>query len=174
MTLRESAGDVVIVAATEESLDAEDAGGVALAAWLGTEEPEAWPPEHNDAGARAWFRELLRTNPAEPGCGAWYIVAEGRLRGTCGYKGPPDAGGVVEVGYSVLPGDQRRGYATAAVRLLVARAFRDPRVIRVAAETLPSLTPSQAVLLKCGFVRMGSRHENELGEVWRYELGRDG
>ena len=170
--LREAAGDVAIVAATASTLDAEDRGGEAIATLLGVKAPAAWPPEHNDADTRAWFRAMLTAHPDDPGCGAWYLIAADRLCGTCGYKGPPDAAGVVEIGYSVLPGDQRRGYASAGVHLLVARAFRDPRVTEVAAETLPSLPPSQGVLLKCGFARVGSHHDEEVGEVWRYALSR--
>lgn len=170
--LREIAGNVSIVAATKAMLDAEDHGGEAIAALLGVTAPVEWPPEHNDADSRAWFRGILAAHPDEPGCGAWYLIADNRLCGTCGFKGPPDAAGVVEIGYSVLPIEQRRGHATAGVRLLVARAFRDSRVTEVAAETLPSLPPSQGVLLKCGFTLSSRRHEDELGEVWRYALTR--
>lgn len=170
--LREAASSVAIVAATAAMLDAEDAGGDAIAAVLGVAPPDAWPPEHNDADTRAWFRGILEAHPDQPGCGAWYLIGDGRLCGTCGYKGPVDAAGEVEIGYSVLPSMQRRGYATAGVRLLAARAFRDPRVTAAIAETLPSLLPSQGVLLRCGFVHVSSRSEEEEGEVWRYRLTR--
>jgi ribosomal-protein-alanine N-acetyltransferase len=89
------------------------------------------------------MRRLLMEHPDETGFGSWYIVAQGRLVGICGYKGPPNAAGEVKIGYSVIAAGQRRGFATGAVRLLIARAFRDPRVTTVAAETLPSLIASQ-------------------------------
>jgi len=109
---------------------------------------------------------MLDAHPGEPDCGAWYIIAGGRLVGTCGYKGPPGPTG--EIGYSVLAPEQRRGFASAAVELLVTRAFRDPRVTAVVAETLPALLPSQGVVAKCGFVADGSRIDPDDGEVVRF------
>lgn len=117
---------------------------------------------------RAWFAGMLDTYPGEPGCGAWYIVAGERLVGTCGYKEPPSPAGEVEIGYAVLTTEQRRGFASTAVELLVARAFRDPRVTAVVAETLPALRPSQAVLTRCVFVAAGGRIDPEDGEVVRF------
>jgi RimJ/RimL family protein N-acetyltransferase len=170
--LSETDGVVTIVAATEASLDAEDRGAVALAESLGLKPPTSWPPEHNDARTRDWMRGLLRANPDDPGCGAWYVVADGRPIGTCGYKGPPDDKGDVEIGYSVIETEQRRGYGAAAVALLVRRAFRDPRVRSVSAETLPSLIASQKVLSRNGFILTGSRMDEEEGEVIRFVLTR--
>ncbi len=162
--LRETKGRVTLVAATAATLDAEDRGGAAIADVLGVVAPTEWPPEHNDAESRAWFAATLAANPAAPGCAAWYIVADGRLCGTCGYKGPPHETGAVEIGYSVLPSDQRQGHATVAVQLLIARAFRDPAVAVIVAETLPSLLPSQGVLLKCGFAHIGAASRKSLAK----------
>ena len=127
--LTESGFGVTLICATAEAVDAEDAGGEALAAMLGVAPPFSWPPEFNDAATRAWMRRMLTEPGAEPGYGNWYIVAGGRLVGNGGYKGPPDAAGEVEIGYSIIPEEHRRGYASGAVNLLVQRAFRDPRVI---------------------------------------------
>ena len=66
-----------------------------------------------------------------------------------GLKGPPDAEGLVEIGYSVLETHQRRGYATEAVRALIAWA-KERGAKRIAAETLPELLPSQRVMDKLG------------------------
>ena len=43
--------------------------------------------------------------------------------GTCGFKGPPGADGVVEIAYGVTPDQQGKGYATEAAEALVAYAF---------------------------------------------------
>jgi [ribosomal protein S5]-alanine N-acetyltransferase len=80
------------------------------------------------------------------------------LIGTAGYKGPP-ADGTVEVGYGIVTDHRRRGYASEAVRGLVARAFRVPGVRRIIAETLPELTASIGVLRKCGFELIGEGSE---------------
>jgi RimJ/RimL family protein N-acetyltransferase len=75
----------------------------------------------------------------------------------------------VEVGYGIVRDYQRRGYATEAVRELVATAFELPEVTCVTAETLPELTPSIGVLHKCGFRLIG---EGSAAGVIRFELRR--
>lgn len=149
--------------------------GLALARALGTDVAPDWPPEHYDAGALAWLAAKL--DAGEPTEWLLYLViwreasdgASPLVIGTAGYKGPPDAGGAVEVGYSILPAFQRRGYASEAVRALIARAFADPRVSRVCAETYPELAPSLRVMEKCGLVFAGPGAEPR---VVRHELTR--
>jgi [ribosomal protein S5]-alanine N-acetyltransferase len=73
--------------------------------------------------------------PDEARFGVWTIV-ERETRtvvGDVGFMGPPDAEGVVEIGYSVVPDRRRRGYATEAARALVAWALREPGVQAVVA-----------------------------------------
>lgn len=164
----ELAGLVTLVAATPASLDAEDVGGDRLAEHLGVAAPSTWPPEHNDANTRDWMRSLLAAHPDEPGYGFWYILTDGRLVGMCGYKGPPDPMGTVEIGYSVVEAEQRKGYGSAAIACLVARAFRDGRVWSLAGETLPQLEASQKVMIRNGFKLVGSRPDAEVGEILRF------
>jgi RimJ/RimL family protein N-acetyltransferase len=85
-----------------------------------------------------------------------------------GYKGPPVAG-EVEIGYSVAPGHQRRGHATAAVAQLVARA-RARGVAVVSAHTRPEESASTRILSRAGFTRSGVTDDEELGALWRWEL----
>lgn len=172
--LQETHGDVSIIAATAGLLDAEDRSGDELAAALGVAAPSSWPPLYNGPETRAWIRKVLADNPGEPGFGSWYVIGAGRLVGSAGYKGPPDDLGTVEVGYSIVEAEHRRGYASGAVNLLVARAFRDPRVVAVRAETLPDLVGSQAVLKRCGFALVGQRHDPDEGEILMYAVDRQG
>jgi len=168
----ESAGPVTLVAATLASLDAEDVSGDWLAEHLGVTAALTWPPEHNDAHTRDWMRSFLAAHPDEPGYGFWYIVAGGRLVGMCGYKGPPDGMGTVEIGYSVIEAEQRKGYGSAATAGLVERAFRDSRVMSVAGETLPALEASQKVMIRNGFRLVGSRPDDEVGAILRFVRAR--
>ena len=71
---------------------------------------------------------------------------------------------------AISPG-QGRGAAgsSEAVRGLLGRAFADPVVRTVIAETLPELTPSIGVLAKCGFHLIGEGSEPG---VIRFELTR--
>jgi [ribosomal protein S5]-alanine N-acetyltransferase len=172
--LAETGDGLSIVAATCAVLDAEDRGAAELAVLLGVAPPQSWPPEFNGPQTRAWMRQMLAEHKDEPGYGSWYIVADGRLAGICGYKGPPNGNGEVEIGYSVVEGDRRRGVGTGAVRLLVARAFRDPRIGAVIAETIPSRIASQKVLHRCGFALVGRRPHDALGEILRFACLRPG
>ena len=170
--LIETVGALSLIAATPASLDAEDIGGDRLAAHLGVVAALTWPPEHNDANTRDWMRALLAAHPDEPGYGFWYILADDRLVGICGYKGPPDAMGTVEIGYSVIQAEQCKGYGSAATAILVTRAFQDGRVWSVAGETLPELEASQKVMIRNGFGLVGSRPDADLGEILRFALSR--
>lgn len=170
--LTESCGNISIIATSLASLDAEDLGGEQAAAVLGVLPPEIWPPKYNGPETRQWMRDMIRSHPDDPGFGSWYIVGERRLVGICGYKGPPNERGEVEIGYSVIEPSQRKGFANGAVQLLVERAFRDPRVTIVAAETLPSLIASQAVLTRNGFSILSRSHDPKFGEILRFGLAR--
>ncbi len=170
--LIERGGNVTIVAANSFLLDAVEVGGAKLADALGVAPPGSWPPLYNEPEVFAWIRRMMERHPGAPGWFTWFIVADGQLCGTCGYKGPPSADGSVEIGYSVIPECQRRGIASNAVELLVARAFRDETVKAVRAETLADGTASQGVLRRCGFLAAGSYIDPEEGEILRFERRR--
>lgn len=167
--LKETDRNVSIYAMTHALLDAEAMGGAELAKRLGVEPPGEWPPPYNGRETREHMRKLIVTDPEYAG---WYVVADRRLAGICGYKGHPDPEGIVEIGYSVSTPHQRRGTGSAAVKLLVRRAFRDDRVKVVVAETLPSLVASQSVLIRNGFTLVSRRHEDGTGEILRFQLTR--
>ena len=89
--------------------------------------------------------------------------------GNGGFKGRPNAEGVVETGYSVLAEYHRQGYGSEAIAGLVGWAFSHPAVTAVIAETLPSLPASMRLLEKLGFTLTGSGSEE--GSI-RYTLTR--
>jgi ribosomal-protein-alanine N-acetyltransferase len=141
-----------VVPATVAMVEAEIADPERLAALVGAELPPDWPPEHHSPSRL----ELTRDQLSKPGADGWwlhYVVAEDgaapQLAGIAGYKGPP-AGGVVEIGYSVVPSWQRRGIATAACRRLIDQAW-ERGAETVIAHTLPHLEPSIGVLAKLRF-----------------------
>jgi RimJ/RimL family protein N-acetyltransferase len=164
-----------LIPATSDLVSAALDGPASLAAALQARVPPSWPPEFLDSPALEFTRARLTEAPQDGGWWLYFIVlpaaaGEPVLIGTAGYKGPP-AEGTVEIGYGIVTDHQRRGYASEAVRGLVARAFRMPEVRRVIAETLPELTPSIAVLRKCGFELTGEGSEPG---VIRFELTRTG
>ena len=93
--------------------------------------------------------------------------------GSAGFKGPPDAAGVVEVAYGIVPTFEGRGYATEVTHALVAYAFGSGEVQQVRAHTLPTANASTRVLTKCGFRRAGEVIDPDDGLVWRWERERE-
>lgn len=170
------ASDVRLVEMSLGALDAEAASAGDLGALLGAVVPSDWPPPYHDAGVRAWFRARLVADRDAAGWWGWYVVAtvDGAqiLVGTAGYKGPPDATGIVEVGYSIVESYRRRGIASAALRQLLDRAFDDPRVSVVKAETPVTFAASRGLLGHCGFALTGTRTDAEEGELALYEIAR--
>ncbi|MGY1661328.1 GNAT family N-acetyltransferase [Geodermatophilus sp. SYSU D00705] len=90
--------------------------------------------------------------------------------GRAGFHGPPDAAGVVEVGYSIDPGHRRRGYARAALRALLDRAAADPCVTTVRASVAPGNVASRDLVLGSGFVAVGEQVDEVDGPEVVYEV----
>jgi ribosomal-protein-alanine N-acetyltransferase len=164
-----------LIPATVELCDAEAHGPEAVYRALRARGPGSWPPPVFEPDDVERIRRQLEADPAAEGWTLHYVLlresvgrAEHELIGVAGYAGPPTEEGVVEVGYAVAEEYQRRGYATEAVKALVALAFEDSRVRVIRAHTYPALAPSIRVLEKAGFVRVGEQLESG---VIRYEHG---
>jgi RimJ/RimL family protein N-acetyltransferase len=150
-----------LVPATPALVRAAIAGPEALAGALGavlpgTVVPATWPHQYLDRPALEFTLERVAGPPAPLGWWMHFVVlvrgAGGpMLIGTAGYKGPVGSDGTVEVGYGIVSDHQRRGYASEAVRALLAQAFAVPAVRRVIGETLPELVASIGVMRTCGF-----------------------
>jgi len=93
--------------------------------------------------------------------------------GTAAFKGPPDADGVVEIAYGIVPAKEKHGFATEAAAALVAFAFDEPAVRTIRAHTLPAPNASTRVLKKCLFSYIGEVDDPEDGRVWRWERERN-
>ena len=118
------------------------------------------------------FLTKLKSAPeADPWTFGFMVLntADDLVIGACGFKGPPDADGIVEIAYGIAPGCCGRGFATEVARALVAHALEDERVRDVRAHTLPEPNASTRVLVKCGFRRTGEVIDPEDGLVWRWE-----
>jgi [ribosomal protein S5]-alanine N-acetyltransferase len=119
----------------------------------------------------AWFERLRAATAAdvwEHGFGVVHRDDE-LVIGGCMFKGPPDADGVVEIAYGIVPSYERQGYATEAAAALVAFASADPRVKIVRAHTLATNNASTRVLVKNGFTFVGEVIDPEDGPVWRWD-----
>ncbi len=126
---------------------------------LGADVPANWPPE-SAADALPLFLEWLEAAPDRVGWFGWYALARDLgevspvLIGSGGFLGPP-RDGAVEIGYSVLPQYQRRGYATEMVGALVRWSLGQTGVTRVVAETELANPASERVLANAGFAAAG-------------------
>lgn len=122
--------------------------------------PEALPViramYEEDRGAHAWGS-------------LFFIEPQARaLVGFGGFKGPPSADGVVEIGYAIAPAFQGQGLATDAATQMVERAFAEPTVLAVDAHTLGQPNPSTRVLEKSGFQRIAELDDPNDGPIWQW------
>jgi RimJ/RimL family protein N-acetyltransferase len=109
--------------------------------------------------------KLIAEGKAEFWCSTFLIVRnrDQRIIGGCGFKDAPKDGRV-EIGYGVSPGSRGQGAATAAVGLLLQRAFGSG-AREVVAEVTPDNLASARVVRKLGFVSTGTRVDKEDGMV---------
>ena len=130
-----------------------------------------------DAADRAqlspdWLARFAAATTIDPWVLGFRLVlaATGEVVGTCGFKGPPDADGMVEIAYGIAPEHQNMGYATEAAGALVRFAFTSPDVRLVRAHTFEETNASARVLAKCHFRPAGQVVDPEDGLVWRWEI----
>jgi RimJ/RimL family protein N-acetyltransferase len=133
---------------------------------------EALPPADRAEVSPDWLARVRVTSAGDPWALGFTVVARasGAAVGSCGFKGPPDADGVVEVAYGIDQDYRGRGYATEAAAALAAFAFASGRVRLVRAHTKPDNEASSRVLRKCGFKQVGEVTDPEDGLVCRWEL----
>lgn len=100
----------------------------------------------------------------------WWPIWEGKLIGTCGFKGKPNEAGMVEIGYECAESLRGQGFATEMARGLVAHAFAQEGVHKTFAHTLAEENPSTRILQKCGFRQTDTLVDPDEGTIWRWEL----
>ncbi len=127
------------------------------------EQMEASISSEQDEELRKAYTEMLDGCLRHPDQWDWYAMwmielKNGTHIGDLCFKGPGSEG-IPEIGYGILEEYRGHGYAAEAVRAACARAFRDPDVKAVEAETEPGNKASQRVLEKCGFIASGKTGE---------------
>jgi [ribosomal protein S5]-alanine N-acetyltransferase len=132
------------------------------------------PPELTADAARV-LRLRLEQMRGRPALRPWLLrlmvprTGPRRAVGHIGFHGPPDDGGRVEVGYTVLPAHRRQGLATEACQALFAWARDANGVNRFRASVSPGNEPSLAVVRKLGFRQTGTQWDEEDGEELVFE-----
>ena len=121
-----------------------------------------------------WLARLHASTSPDPWVHGFSMMQlkTGLMVGQCGFKGPPDRDGMVEIAYGVASDHEGNGYATEAARALLAYALSVDDVKLVRAHTLPASNASKRVLAKCGFRYVGEINDPEDGRVCRFETTR--
>ena len=128
-----------------------------LASALDAVVPPEWPPEQVTREVIEEFIARMMTEPGRMSGFYWVLRGDGScsriLIGSGGFLLHND--GVMELGYSVLPEWQGKGYTTEAVGILVDWAFTCAHARIIVACTYPHITGSIRVLEKNGFQVIG-------------------
>jgi [ribosomal protein S5]-alanine N-acetyltransferase len=77
--------------------------------------------------------------------------------GRIGFHGPPDADGVVEIGYMTHPSHQQRGFALEGAAQLIEAAERLDPVSAIRASIAPHNEPSLRIVDRLGFSVIGEQ-----------------
>lgn len=135
---------------------------------------EAMSPSERAEVSPDWLARARAATAADPWLFGFSAKARdtGDVVGGCAFKGPPDADGMVEISYGVEEAHRGRGYATEVAGAMASFAFATGLVRVVRAHTKPGNVPSERVLVKCGFERVGEVVDPEDGQVWRWERSR--
>ncbi|ROP27590.1 GNAT family N-acetyltransferase [Couchioplanes caeruleus] len=123
---------------------------------------------------RSVWRMRSRQAGEDPQAADWVtgIIWDERRRtavGRAGFHAPPDADGMVEIGYAVDPAHRRQGYARAALEILLARAAREPGVRRIRVSIAPDNVASYQLASQYGFRKVGEQWDDEDGLEFVYE-----
>jgi aminoglycoside 6'-N-acetyltransferase len=123
---------------------------------------QSWEAPYPLAEGERVIAEMMRRHPDTPGEWFQFAVAlrpGGELIGDCAAVTHADDARQCEIGFTIAPAHQRRGYATEATRLLAGYLFGSRGKHRIAAYCDPRNTASAAVL-----ERLGMRLEGHLRE----------
>jgi ribosomal-protein-alanine N-acetyltransferase len=160
-----------IISCDDTLYDAIRMGNNTLARVMGVNVPKKWT-EFRDTFTPSYHRWK-----AHPPLRDWWVyliihVPDNMLIGSCGYKGEPDADGMVEIGYEVIPSYREKGLGTETAKGLLDHAFHHPSVRKVIAHTLAEENASGHILEKLGFAQTEDIRDSDEGLLWRWEISR--
>jgi RimJ/RimL family protein N-acetyltransferase len=163
-------------------LELRPLGAAAVDALLAGDEPrlrrltgarfrEPAPPPYM-AEALPVVRDRLRAHPEEAPWWNWLVVERESAEavGSVAFGGPVGADGAVLVGYAIYGEYEGRGFATEAVKAMVAWAFGRPGVREVRALAPVWNTPALRVAENVGMRPVASEEDDDVGEVLLYAV----
>jgi len=129
---------------------------------------ETWPDE-DMLETLPRIIDKLKLVPAPSGFESWIIMEKetNTVIGDTGFKGLPDSNGAADIGYGIIAGARRKGYAAEAVNGLIKWAFLQPELNLITASCETTNTGSAKVLKGLGFKCKGVNEE-----MFEWELPR--
>lgn len=140
---------------------------------------QSWDETYSVADAERMVASLADVHPGEPGEWFQFAVADratDALVGDCGLHVDGRDPGRAEIGYTLAPAHQGRGFATEAVEALASYAFGRLGIERIQATADERNAPSIRVVERLGFEAVARVHTTFKGERCveeTYELRRD-
>jgi [ribosomal protein S5]-alanine N-acetyltransferase len=132
---------------------------------LGLKTDKNWPDNESIETLPKIIKNLeLVKEPT--GFESWMIVRQDNMFviGDAGFKGKPNANGEVDIGYSIIEKEQKRGYGFETAKKLADWAFLHPDVKHITASCLINNIASAKILEKVGMQEI-SRDEEMI--YWR-------
>ena len=115
-----------------------------------------WPPADWEQHVLEMIYAQAMEKPESLGWHRYVLLRESKGKTLIGCVGGfPKAEGVVEIGYSTLPGFQRKGFGSEAAKTLVAWLLRQKDVKAVTAQTFAESAESIKVMQRCGMTFVG-------------------
>ena len=117
-------------------------------------------------------RERLRRRPEEAPWWNWLMLERETMRavGLVAFGGPPDETGTVLIGYAVYEQFEGHGYATEAVKEMIAWAFQQAGVRQVRTLAPVWNTPALRVAENVGMRPVAADEDDDVGEVLVYAV----
>lgn len=164
-------GRLTLVACGLEELDQFVSERSGFAERFGITIPDDFPvfPEGID-----WWRLRFRNETVSLGWAMWFVIRklDRVLVGDCGFKGPPDGVGEVEIGYALVESARGVGLGKELARALTSWAFEHLDVSAVRAETLVGGAASIGVLKSLGMINTGTYEDPDEGTILQWRVDR--
>lgn len=141
-------------------------GNTAILSQYGLKPSIDWPDEDMLETLPRIITNLEKVT-APSGFESWMIIKKENdtIIGDIGFKGVPNLGSAVDIGYGITLNERRKGYASEAIAGLIQWAFSQPSVKLITAQSLLDNTGSAKILEKQGFKKTGI-----LGEFIQWRL----